>query len=179
MHIIHFRRNRAIKSARSLGAVTLPSIVLLAGMMLSGLAHAAYTTPVVISGGIGNDGIAAMESMQSAYKVKVVFTGNRGMYLADVDVDIRDRAGNIVVNTTTQGPVLLADLAPGAYTLTAQLDGVIRQQKIIVSNRGLHIYNIRFPVYDGVALGQPAKMGQDFDDKCCLLWGAQAEAAYW
>src|ERR1043166_5276446 len=48
---------------------------------------------VVISGGIGDKGIAEMQQQEKNYSVKVVFSGEGGIYLPDIDVTIADNQG--------------------------------------------------------------------------------------
>lgn len=118
----------------------------LAGTLL-GTAHAATTVPV-ITGGVGEGGREAMEARQNAYSLKLVFTGEQGIYLSSVGVTIRDRQGNEVVNTTTTGPYLLADLEPGRYTVEANAEGIVRKHDVTVGKDGLKTYQLGFPIRD-------------------------------
>lgn len=101
---------------------------------------------VVISGGIGDNGIAEMEKQQKNYSLKVVFSGEGGIYLSDVDVNINDTSGKMVTHTITQGPVLLARLKPGRYNLTASQNNKIKKVNITVPAKGLKTYQIQMPV---------------------------------
>ena len=101
---------------------------------------------VVISGGIGDKGIAEMQQQEKNYSVKVVFSGEGGIYLPDIDVTIADNQGKTVTHTTTQGPVLLARLKPGRYSLTASQDNKVKKLDIAAPAKGLKTYQVRMPI---------------------------------
>lgn len=119
----------------------------LLGTLLCGSAQAYMNAPV-ISGGVGEEGRAAIEKIQSNYSVKTIFTGEGGIYLSDVDVQIVDRNGNVMVSNVSQGPMLLAALPPGRYILQAAADGYVKKQDFTVGRNGLKTLYVRFPVYD-------------------------------
>jgi hypothetical protein len=104
----------------------------------------------VVTGGVGDEEIAAIERMQKDYSLKLVFTGQRGIFLSDVDVKILDTAGNVVINNVTDGPMLLASLPPGRYIMQAAVDGHTQQQKFTVGRSGLKTLHVRFPISDGM-----------------------------
>ena len=67
------------------------------------------------STGIGKD-----ERVSAAgYSVRFEFAELAGPYLAQVAVVVKDAAGKTVVDTVSEGPWLLADLAAGQYRITA------------------------------------------------------------
>jgi hypothetical protein len=121
----------------------------LLGTLLWCVGTPANASPVV-TGGVGDEELAAIESMQKDYSLKLVFTGQRGIYLSDVDVKILDRAGNVVISNVTDGPMLLASLPPGRYIMQAAVNGFTQQQKFSVGRSGLKTLHIRFPVSDGM-----------------------------
>ena len=101
----------------------------------------------VISGGVGESGRTAIEQVQEDYNTKLIFTGNSGFYLANVAVSIRDSNGVEVVNGLADGPILLADLQPGRYTVLAEADGIQKTRSIAIGKR-LNTYHLRFPLSD-------------------------------
>lgn len=109
----------------------------------------AYAVPIV-TGGVGDEGRAAIRSMQNDYSLKVVFAGERGIFLSDVNVQILDHQGNLVVDNVTDGPMLLAALPPGHYVLQASTDGLTRRQSFTVGAGGLRTLYVRFPISDGI-----------------------------
>jgi hypothetical protein len=55
---------------------------------------------------------------------------NTGEYLADVKVSITDKAGTVVLDTVTDGPILLARLSPGQYRVSADSNGAIVKKTV-------------------------------------------------
>lgn len=92
------------------------------------------------SGGIGEDEAAAMLAAARDYPLALEFVArsgeDRGGWLADVDVAIRDGRGNEVLHTRANGPVLLARLPAGRYTVTAQNGEAQRTQRVDVPAHG-------------------------------------------
>jgi hypothetical protein len=86
-----------------------------------------------LSGGIGKDESDAMKQAASRYSLAIeMSSGPRGEYLADVKIDIRDPRGASVLSATSDGPMLLANLAPGHYTINATRNGQTQQRNIVV-----------------------------------------------
>ncbi len=123
----------------------LRSLLTIGALCLSFGAFAQAQAAPVISGGVAEEGRAAIEAKQNAYSLKVTYAGQGGMFLSDVDVVIRDRAGNVVANTTTNGPIVLADLAPGSYTLESSVNGITKTQRVSVGH-GLKQITVRFDI---------------------------------
>jgi hypothetical protein len=97
----------------------------------------------MVSGGVGESGMEAIASVQERYSLKLVFARDNGEFLADVGVQVRDHKGKTVVNTNSQGPVLLINLMPGRYTVSASLEGETRTENIVVRDHGLVTHFIR------------------------------------
>lgn len=87
-----------------------------------------------VSGGISGDEVSQFKSRAKEYLFEIVFVQKAATednnrieeYLAEVQLKIKDSKGNIVVDTTTEGPFFLADLPLGKYQVTAEHDGVIK-----------------------------------------------------
>ncbi len=105
----------------------------------------AHAAPEVVSGGVSDEGEAQIDSIQNHYSLKITFVGIGGIYLDAINVTIDDKFGNRQVNMTTDGPILLADLAPGRYTVNAEVEGRTIRQTIQVG-KGLKQYTLRFPI---------------------------------
>lgn len=103
----------------------------------------------VVSGGVGQTSQSAVEEAQHNYNLKLVFTGDRGMYLADVNVDISDKTGKHIVSGVSDGPMLLAELQPGTYTVHASAEGYDATKRITVGKQ-LNTYQMSFPVKDNI-----------------------------
>lgn len=123
-------------------------IALVSSAFLSTSVTAASLAPVV-SGGVGEASRIAIEEVQSQYNTKFVFTGERGIYLADVKVSIRDKDGLEVVNGVSDGPFMLAELKPGKYTVEAEASGFNKKRTITAGN-SLKTHQIQFPISDKI-----------------------------
>lgn len=93
-----------------------------------------------ISGGIGIDESTAMKEAAPKYPLELVFGAREGAtqaYNADVHVKVTDRAGKTVIDTTANGPYLLAALPNGSYKVEATADGVTKTERADVK-KGAH-----------------------------------------
>jgi hypothetical protein len=79
---------------------------------------------IFITGGVGKSEAAAMKAAARHHDLMLVFADHEGHYLADVNVEIKDRQGNTVLDLVSD-PILLADLPPGRYTVQADADGKV------------------------------------------------------
>jgi hypothetical protein len=88
-----------------------------------------------ISGGVGDDEAQAIKSMAVNYPVEMLFVARStpNQYLANVKVQVTDKSGSVVLDTTTRGPFLYAKLPPGRYTVTAEAEGGLKRQNIQVT----------------------------------------------
>jgi hypothetical protein len=82
-----------------------------------------------VTGGVGNDERAAMEAMVDQYNLKLEFAMRGGNYLGDVRVMLR---GPVSLDVISDGPLFLAKLPPGTYSVTAIADGQTRAQNVVV-----------------------------------------------
>lgn len=128
---------------------------LIASMMVAGLlapvpAHSAGTAapqPTTaqggvsyITGGIGEDETASLKNMAPAYSLEMLFVQHarpRDEFLADVRVVIRDLSGKSLLETTADGPYLLAKLPDGTYNLEAEYRGE-RKHHVVAIRSGRH-----------------------------------------
>jgi hypothetical protein len=96
----------------------------------------------MVSGGVGEAGMDDITAVQKHYSLKLIFAETNGDYLADVGVLIRNHKGDVVVNTDSQGPVVLINLEPGAYTVVSTVTGESKTQRVVVHGSGLNTYYI-------------------------------------
>lgn len=101
-----------------------------------------------ISGGVGVNGMKAMDEEEHAYNLKMLFAAEPdGHYLADIGVKITNDKGKTVLETTAEGPVLLIKIKHGHYTVTAtRATGFKMTRKVEVSDDHLSTYVLRYPV---------------------------------
>ena len=144
-----FRRVRAPGASSRGKAQALGALALATAAALSSLgAHAAngpsvYETPegvVFASGGIGSDESALMRRAAGEWPASFEFAvraGARNEYAANVQVTVRDASGQAVLaDVLSQGPFMLARLAPGRYDVEATLDGRTLHRRIRVGGQG-------------------------------------------
>jgi hypothetical protein len=119
------------------------AILLLALSQVCTLALAQSTDPPVslqpqtaggisyVCGGVGQGEQQAIKAQAGKYDLMLTFAVTHGAYLADVDVEIKDAKGGVVLSAKCDGPIMLVDL-PGAGTwrVTAQANGQSRQRTI-------------------------------------------------
>lgn len=94
-----------------------------------------------ISGGISGDEVSQFKSRAKEYLFEIVFVQRAAAednnrieeYLAEVQLKIKDSKGNVVVDTTTEGPFFLADLPLGKYQVAAEHDGVIKTNVVRIA----------------------------------------------
>lgn len=77
-----------------------------------------------MSGRIGVDEAKAMREAARHYPLSMVFSANKhNEYLADVNFTIKDKAGNEVLSTVSDGPIILLKLPAGRYSIEAEIEG--------------------------------------------------------
>lgn len=90
-----------------------------------------------ISGGVGDSEAEALRAIAENYALEVVFIQKlkqREEFLASVKVQIQDHHHHIVLDINTEGPYLLANLPAGHYQITAEHNGVIKQQWLMLAD---------------------------------------------
>jgi hypothetical protein len=101
-----------------------------------------------VSGGIGDEEAQAMKSAAANYPLTLELATageQRDPYIADAKVEIRDRQGNAVLDTTTEGPFLLVRLPSGTYTVDVEWNGAQKQRTVqIAADKRQHIV-LEFP----------------------------------
>lgn len=88
-----------------------------------------------MSGGIGLDQQAAMKQTAYQYPLELEFLESgeaHAFYAAGVQVTITDRTGNVVLDTRSDGPFLLATLPAGQYTISADNSGRVRARRVTI-----------------------------------------------
>lgn len=122
-----------------------PGWIVSIGIMLITASASATDRLPPLSGGIGESGREMIQQHQADYSLKLVFVGEGGMYLSDVDVVVTDTSGHMISHTTTEGPILLIDLPSGTYTITAASEG-ISQTTTVTVGKGTKTYHMRFGI---------------------------------
>jgi hypothetical protein len=97
-----------------------------------------------ISGGAGADAREELLAKEKEYNLKIVVAEKSGDYLAGVKVVIESARKEQVLDTTMEGPILLAKLAPGTYTIRATSDGQTLTQTVTIPAQGLRQADFRW-----------------------------------
>lgn len=82
-----------------------------------------------LSGGIGEEAREAMQREAGGYNVQAVFSSRKGNYLAAIPFAVLRPDGGRILSGVSAGPLLYLKLRPGAYQLSAQLDGVWQNKR--------------------------------------------------
>lgn len=98
-----------------------------------------------VSGGVGDESMAQLTDIEQKFDLKLLLVGQSGGYLSDVSIAITDTEGKAMLQTTSEGPVLLANLPTGAYTIRASKNGNRLTQIINVTLGQLRTIYLRFP----------------------------------
>lgn len=89
-----------------------------------------------MSGGIGEDEAAALRREESKFPLTLEFDRHakpHDQYLAGVAVTIKDHKGDTVLNATADGPLFLADLPDGKYTVIASNSGQQKERNVVIA----------------------------------------------
>jgi hypothetical protein len=99
-----------------------------------------------ISGGTGADARQELLAKERDYNLKIIAADKSGDYLADVQVVIESAGKERVLDTTMDGPILLAKLAPGTYTIRATSDARTLTRTVTIAAQGLQRADFRWDV---------------------------------
>lgn len=84
-----------------------------------------------VCGGISQPESESMKAQAREHDAMLTFAERTGAYLADVDVQITDRRGAIVLEAKCEGPIMLLDLpGAGSWRVKATANGQTRQQTL-------------------------------------------------
>ncbi len=140
--------NHTERLIHKLWATVVLSALLLAVALAMGSVNAqeaaragATGTVNYISGGVGKEEADAMKRASADYSLTVELAvtehslhdnAPKSYFISGVAVNIRDAAGNSIVNTTTDGPFLLAQLPEGHYTIDTEWNGIRKSATVAV-----------------------------------------------
>jgi len=89
-----------------------------------------------MSGGVGLEERHKMIGMAEGFDLKLAFADRRGDYLSDVTVTIDDERGKQLLNTTSAGPWLYAELPQGKYDIKASFGNRTEEIKDLEISKG-------------------------------------------
>lgn len=97
-----------------------------------------------VSGGAGVDEREALLTQEKGYSLKIVAAETSGDYLAGVQVVIESAKNQRVLETTMDGPILLAKLGPGTYTIRATSGEKTLTKTVTIAAQGLRLVDFRW-----------------------------------
>jgi hypothetical protein len=100
-----------------------------------------------VGGGTSTAEVDALAALEKGHALKMIFTLTAGNYLAGVNVKVRDAKGVVVLDQADTGPLLLAKLPPGAYTVSATSEGREQVRKVQIGT-GMRTEYLRWPATD-------------------------------
>ncbi|MBP6019017.1 MAG: carboxypeptidase regulatory-like domain-containing protein [Burkholderiaceae bacterium] len=121
------------------------AIILLGGILGANFAHAQlpaaqhYNQIEYVSGGIGIDESTAFKDAMSQFPLALTFAekyGHTAAYVSDVPVVIRNKKGDTILKTNTNGPYLLVKLPAGSYKVSATYNDKTISQTANVGTKG-------------------------------------------
>lgn len=89
---------------------------------------------VYITGGIGADERDQLKKMEKEFNLKLLFTQPDGHMLSDAAVVVKDGSGQPVL-AEQSGPIFLAKLPPGTYTVETAFGGKKQTRKVTVGKK--------------------------------------------
>ncbi len=125
-------------------ATVLCSVVLVGGSV--GMIPGARAADVpYVTGGVGADSREELQAKESEYNLKIVVAATSGDYLSDVKIVIEAARNERVLDATMEGPILLAKLAPGTYTVRATSDAQTQTKTVTIPPQGMRQVDFRWP----------------------------------
>lgn len=88
-----------------------------------------------VSGGVGEESREHLAALAPGFNLRLVLALRSGDYLGDVVVAIAGADGREVLQTVSEGPILMVKLLPGRYEVTAMTAGVAQRQKVVIGDR--------------------------------------------
>ena len=119
------------------------SFVVLIALAMLDTAIAEITMPtqrqagdvIYMTGGIAEEA-EMMRSVAKEYALEIALIqklNEQEEFLADVKIKVLDAKENVVLETTTDGPYLYANLPEGHYLVIAKFNEEVKQQKVLIS----------------------------------------------
>ena len=126
-------------------ATVLCGLVLVGGSLSGVIPQARAADVPYISGGVGVDSREELRAKESEYNLKIIVAATSGDYLADVKIVIDSARNERVLDATMDGPILLAKLTPGTYTVRATSDAQTQTKTVTIPPQGLRNLDFRWP----------------------------------
>jgi hypothetical protein len=87
-----------------------------------------------ICGGVGQEEVSYMKREAKNHDALLTFADNKGDYVADVNIALKDAKGNSLLETRCEAPMMLIDLPGGGkYRVHADVNGRVVERTLSVS----------------------------------------------
>jgi len=117
----------------------------LVGGSVGGVIPKAHAADVpYISGGVGADDREELLAKEKDYNLKIVVAATSGDFLADVKIVIESARNERVLDATMEGPILLAMMPPGTYTVRATSDAQTQTKTVTIASQGQRQLDFRW-----------------------------------
>ncbi len=97
-----------------------------------------------VSGGVGADDREELLAKEKDYNLKIVVAATSGDFLADVKIVIESARNERVLDATMEGPILLAMMPPGTYTVRATSDAQTQTKTVTIASQGQRQLDFRW-----------------------------------
>jgi hypothetical protein len=135
----------------------IPLLVAAAVVVLTFATEARAADVPYVSGGIGFEGREEMQAAEKDHNLKIVAAEKNGDYLAEVKVLIESAKRDQMLDATMDGPILLAKLPPGTYTVKATFEGQTQSRTVTVGGQGLRTLDFRWTTKEREATERAVK----------------------
>lgn len=132
-----------LRTAALVLCAALPAAPLLAESVADNVVRTSQSPIAWMSGGVGDEERGEMLGVAANYNVHLVFSEQRGAYLANVPFSVGRPDGSEIHSGISDGPLLYLQLPPGSYRVSAQINDVWQSKRIRV-NQGGRITRLSF-----------------------------------
>jgi hypothetical protein len=94
------------------------------------------------TGGMTKDELDELNKMAPRFPVHIVMVDHKNQHepIKGVDVTVRDVSGNVLLQATSEGPLMLVDVTGGRYTVEAAYNGeTLKETKDLTGRRYLRL----------------------------------------
>ena len=120
------------------------SVALVGGSVGGAIREARAGDVPYVSGGVGAESREELLTKENEYNLKIVAAATSGDYLADVQIVIAGARSGAVLDATMEGPILLAKLSPGTYTVKATSDAQTQSKTVTIPTQGQRQIDFRW-----------------------------------
>jgi hypothetical protein len=106
-----------------------------------------------ISGGVGTEERDALQAMKGRFNLELTMATPSGKYVGSTTLRIVSPEGKTVLDTQTDGPIFMAKLPPGQYTIQAEANGQKMTRTVSIGSGGTQQVTMTWPALE------PARSG--------------------